>query len=386
MALGDPARDLAGALHEVSNALTVVLGWIERARAASHTPAEVEHALDVAASRGAQARSIVRRAIGAEAHAEPDAAVAAVVGDALVGLEPELRRAGLAASRRVAPAIERRAVAHASSVLQILTNLLLNATAMAPRGSTVEIEASLAPSPTGEADDQVVFSVTDAGPGIPAERRDTLFEAGVSTRPGGAGVGLRHAAALARALGGTLSLAEGTVGARFELVWPLPARLGTERAERAEPLSSEARPSPSPTGPQTPIARRRVRPLLGTRILLVEDDDAVIDLLDTALTARGADVVSIRHRRDLPGALATGPFDAALFDISPIQDDVRGAVASAREASLGMRVVLISGSAAHMPSLPEAWISAWVRKPFEISEIIEAIEEPHGDPPPSSPR
>jgi DNA-binding NtrC family response regulator len=122
-------------------------------------------------------------------------------------------------------------------------------------------------------------------------------------------------------------------------------------------------------------------PLLGTRILLVEDDDAVIDLLDTALTARGADVVSIRHRRDLRVALSTGPFDAALFDISPIQDDIRGAVASARDASAGMRVVLISGSAVQVPSLPEAWISAWVRKPFEISEIIQAIEEPMADEP-----
>jgi CheY-like chemotaxis protein len=358
-ALADPSRDLAGALHEVSNALTVVLGWIDRARAVSHAPAEVERALEVAASRGAQARSIVRRAIGAEAPAESPAAVGAVVADALTGLEPELRRAGLQAVARVTPEVERLAIAHATSVLQILTNLLLNAAAMAPRGSLVRVEAAAA-------DGQVVFSVTDAGPGVAPERRGALFEAGVTTRAGGAGIGLRHAAALARSQGGALSLADSAAGARFELLWPvLDGAL----------LDLEPR-SPPPTQPQTPVARRLSLPLLGTRILLVEDDDAVIDLLDTALTARGADVVSIRHRRDLPGALSTGPFDAGLFDISPIQDDVRGAVASARDASAGMRVVLISGSAVQVPGLPEAWISAWVRKPFEISEIIQAIEEP----------
>jgi DNA-binding NtrC family response regulator len=126
----------------------------------------------------------------------------------------------------------------------------------------------------------------------------------------------------------------------------------------------------------TPSAAYRTMPLAGARILLVEDDDAVVDLLDTALTARGADVVSVRHRRDLPRAVATGRFDAALFDISPIQDDVRGAVAlvrNARTAGDDLRVVLISGSAAHMPEMPDTWVSAWVRKPFEVAEILHAI-------------
>jgi CheY-like chemotaxis protein len=208
------------------------------------------------------------------------------------------------------------------------------------------------------------------GPGGPPERRATLFSAGFSTRAGGAGVGLRHAAALARANGGSLTLAESSRddrGARFELMWPL-------RSSPSTPL-----PPPPESGRQlleTPSQIMRAMPLAGTRILLVEDDDAVVDLLDTALTARGADVVSIRHRKDLAAALASGPFDAALFDISPIEEDVVGAVALARGSQTGgapLRVVLISGSAAQMPDMPLEWVSAWVRKPFEVSEILQAI-------------
>jgi CheY-like chemotaxis protein len=364
---GDPAHDLAGALHEVSNALTVVLGWIERARDASGTQANVERALDVAADRASLARGIVRRAIGAEALTEPPAAVAAVVADAIIGLDPELQRAGIHASEHVMLAVRDRAIAHAPTVLQILTNLLLNAIAMSPSGSTVRVEAAplaagapfsrAAPGLPAAARDGVVFSVSDEGPGVPVERRATLFEAGLTTRAGGAGIGLRHAAALARSLGGVLALGEADVGARFELTWPLTPTVTLP-----------------PPQPAAPISARRPMPLAGTRILLVEDDDAVVDLLDTALTARGADVVSIRHQRELAAALATGPFDAALFDISPIQDDVRGALASARGASEALRVVLISGSAAEIPALPDAWVSAWVRKPFEVAEILLAIE------------
>jgi len=381
---GDPAHDLAGALHEVSNALTVVLGWIERARDGRSGTADIERALEVAADRASLARSIVRRAIGAEALAEPAAAVSIVVGDAIVGMEPELARADIRAEARVAAAVVDRAVDHAPTVLQILTNLLLNAVAMSPSGSTVQIEA--VPAASGTA---VIFAVSDEGPGVPPERRPTLFDAGLTTRAGGAGIGLRHAAALARSLGGALALGESPAGARFELTWPLlpsssqpitvdgaffsmserghgPAGLAMEGAETSY-ISTPTTFSPPPPPSSLPLA--------GTRILLVEDDDAVVDLLDVALTARGADVVSIRHHRELQGALATGPFDAALFDISPIKDDVRGAVAVAREASEALRVVLISGSTAELPALPDEWVAAWVRKPFEVGEIVAALTQ-----------
>jgi CheY-like chemotaxis protein len=358
---GDPTRDLGAALHEVSNALTVVLGWIERARGALDEPGEVERALDIASSRAAQARGIVRRAIGAETGPEPQALVAFLVEDALTGIEPEVKRAGLTASGHTAPDVAERMIANAPTVLQILTNLLLNATAMAPRGSVVRVEAQAA------AAGRVLLSVVDEGPGIAPERRGTLFESGLSTRAGGAGIGLRHAAKLARTLGGQLSLAESATGARFDLLWPEAA---------LEPAENEALPvhvSIVPPAAPVSVRVRRALPLEGQRVLLVEDDDAVVDLLDTALTARGADVVSIRRQSELAAALATGPFDAALFDISPIQDDVCGALASTRLSSESVRVVLISGSAQQMPALPDDWVSAWVRKPFEVSEILQAI-------------
>jgi CheY-like chemotaxis protein len=358
----DPARDLAGALHEVSNALTVVLGWIERARETTASPADLARALDIAASRAAEARGIVRVAIGAEARAEHHEVIADLAIDALTGLEPELRRRSIEARWHVDAALAGRAVSHAPSVRQILTNLLLNASAMSPHGSIVRLDAS--PSRAG---DRVIFSVIDAGPGVPPERRDELFSSGITTREGGAGIGLRHASALAEALGGALSLADltdGERGARFELSWPIVSDDG--RAFDEPVIVSERRPP------------MRSLPLDGLRVLLVEDDTAVVDLLDTALSARGADVVSVRHRRDLDRALASGRFDAVLFDISPIQDDVRGAVSRVRDASEGLRVIMISGSAAAPPALPEGWINAWVRKPFEVGEIVQTIAPPRG--------
>jgi DNA-binding NtrC family response regulator len=142
----------------------------------------------------------------------------------------------------------------------------------------------------------------------------------------------------------------------------------TERGE-ATRLSAAAPLLRDGSGP----ASSQKASLYGARVLLVEDDEAVIDLLDTALTARGADVVSIRSGRELGPALAAGPFDVALFDISPIREDIEGALSCVRKANSALRVVVISGSAVQMPSLPAEWVAAWVRKPFEVGELIQAL-------------
>jgi CheY-like chemotaxis protein len=348
-----PPRDLAGALHEVSNALTVVLGWIERARQGAHSPVDVEAALDVAVSRASQARDIVRRAIGAEVQEDGPVSGAQVVVDAMLGLEPEMRRAGLQVITEVDADAESALLADCSLVLQILTNLLLNAIDVSPRGALVRLDARVRAHGGGR---YLVFGVEDQGPGVPTERRPTLFDASVTTRKGGAGIGLRYSASVARASGGELALVDTATGARFELRWPaLPPTVHSSRRP----------PAPAPS--------RRRRSLEGTRILILEDDGAVVDLLDTALTARGADVVSISESAELEAALEKGPFDAALFDISPIQKDIEGALGAVRRKSADVRVVVISGSAENMPALPASWVSAWVRKPFEIGEIIDAL-------------
>lgn len=376
---------LAEALHEVSNALTVVMGWIERARAESSSPAGVERALDVAFGRATQARIIVRRAIGAEVPEEPSRSADVVLSDAVLGIDPEARRAGVEIEVIAVPGVEELMLEDAPYVVQILTNLLLNAISLSPSGTTVSVDVR--PFSRGHG---VVFGVSDEGPGVPRHRRSSLFTSGVSTRRGGAGIGLRHAAGLARISGGELSLAETLSGARFELRWPATPRGAStrpapdsersiaERAPHLEGVLAELKLPPrrvvtSPVVPKAAPSTRSHTLLLGARILVLEDDEAVIDLLDTALTARGAEVISVRSRADLAAALAASRFDAALLDISPIQDDVAGALASVRQAGRGIRVVLISGSAVHLPDVPTGWVTAWVRKPFEVGEILAAL-------------
>lgn len=66
-----------------------------------------------------------------------------------------------------------------------------------------------------------VIEISDTGPGIPERARAHLFEAFQgSTRPGGTGLGLAIASELVRTHGGTIALAEGTLGATFRIAIP----------------------------------------------------------------------------------------------------------------------------------------------------------------------
>jgi signal transduction histidine kinase len=103
-------------------------------------------------------------------------------------------------------------------VLQILINLIGNAIAYSPAGSTVTIAAEALP------DGRVTVSVADQGPGITPEQAARIFdkfERLGRDKDGGSGLGLYISRRLAEAMEGTLavSAAEGG-GALFRLELP----------------------------------------------------------------------------------------------------------------------------------------------------------------------
>ena len=343
--VGDPHRDVTGALHDVSNALTVLLGWVAEARAPRSSEEQVERALAIVEDRARTARDLARRAIGASPGIDDrEDALDNVVEDIVEALTVESQRAGVAVA--VVGRCPGARIPCAADASQVLTNLLLNALAWAPRGSRITVEARSDPG-------SLVVFVQDEGPGVPAGQAARVFD-GVSGREGGAGVGLKHARALARSAGGEIELLGGGVsrGARFRLRWPrVEARV-----------------------PQAPVSSPRPATLAGTRVLVVEDDGDVATLLESALGARGAQVIVARTADELRKR-ADERHDAALIDLSPIAEDVRGAVDALRRGSPDLALVFISGSAVGLPDELEAQRIRWVRKPFEIAEIVAAITE-----------
>jgi hypothetical protein len=88
--------DLAGALHEVSNALTVVLGWLDAAHA-KLPPGDERDAVEVARTHARLGHRVAREAIGAEVFpgGTSERAAKSLAPCALVGVAPQAERRGV---------------------------------------------------------------------------------------------------------------------------------------------------------------------------------------------------------------------------------------------------------------------------------------------------
>ncbi|HEY5934449.1 MAG TPA: HAMP domain-containing sensor histidine kinase [Kofleriaceae bacterium] len=118
---------------------------------------------------------------------------------------------------------ELRVRANTMALEQIFVNLLVNAIEATARPAKIEITSSpVPPSQTGKwrARDVVLLSVQDDGPGIPAERRESVFEAFITSKPNGTGLGLTLAREAVNSIGGQLTLEDSAVGCRFAVVLP----------------------------------------------------------------------------------------------------------------------------------------------------------------------
>jgi signal transduction histidine kinase len=117
------------------------------------------------------------------------------------------------------------------AVARIVGNLVTNAIKYTPPDTTVTVSLAVAA-------DAVEITVADDGPGIPADKRDAIFEKfqrGAQTGHGGLGLGLYICRALAKAHGGSVSYAPAERGGSI-----FTARLSTPVPESPKTIAVTA--------------------------------------------------------------------------------------------------------------------------------------------------
>lgn len=183
---------------------------------------------------------------------------------------------------------------------QVLTNLISNAAKFSPPGGTVRIRVD-------REDPGVRVTVSDNGPGIPAEFCARIFQkfaqadASDSRAKSGTGLGLSIAKTITEKLGGRIGF--DTVpgkGTSFFIILPmhgrtLDTRSGAElstKVEEPEPERGESLP----------------------RILHIEDDHSLTAIVREAMS-RNASVTSARSVATARHLLQTQRFDAVILDV-----------------------------------------------------------------------
>jgi len=287
-------RFFADVSHELRTPLALVLGPLERVLGRADFPPDDRQAIEVARRN---ARTLLR-------HVNDLLEVARLEAGhvRLERAEVDLGRlVRIACSHFDALSHERRidfrvdapplaAQVDADKIERVVVNLVANALEYTPPEGRIRVAVAAE-------DGRARIEVADSGPGIPAGRRQEVFErfrqleAGAGHRRGGIGLGLAIARDLVELHGGHIAAGEAPEGgALFRVELPLRAPPGQavgpstvpgpEGARLAQAMADAlAAPVARPPGPAPPPAGLPERSL----VLVVEDNPEMNDFLRSAL-------------------------------------------------------------------------------------------------------
>lgn len=235
---------------------------------------------------------------------------------------------------------------------QVLLNLLINAVDAMPRGGelSVAVEAS---------ETQVIYSVSDTGVGIEESALESVFEPFFTTKGDmGSGLGLSSSLGIVKKHGGQMTV-ESKHGAGSQFSISLPRVAATPRG----PLSdSTERPST--------ISSK-------LSILLVEDEEAVRNILHQMLRSLGHNVTVAMNAKDALAAQINTHIDLLISDI--VMPGTRGTdlYKLMADANPGLRAVLISGYNEEMLDdlLQQDSRVNFLPKPFSLRSLDDVIQE-----------
>ena len=226
-----------------------------------------------------------------------------------------------------------------SDILQVVLNLCVNARdALEGRAGSIKVTlkeceaADLAgPFAVGSVEPESRYAaiiIEDSGQGMPAGLLEQAFKPYVSTKGDkGTGLGLSIVASVVTSNGGAVHLwTETGKGTRFTILWPVRNSEQTIPAPLAEWLSGR---------------------LDGCRILVVDDQPEVLDVLTAFLEAAGAEVAPSTEPEDILAAVESDPnaWDLVITDFD--MPGMNGAVLAdaIRQIVPGLPVLLVTALA-----------------------------------------
>ncbi len=351
---------LAGGIaHDFNNFLTVVQGNIVVAKDRLNPADPVQETLDQAASACQRAALLSSQFL---TFAKGGAPVRRVVSVSRLVMDAvQLARTGAAIGIAVNIAEDLRcARVDSGQISQVLHNILLNARQAMPTGGSIEVRAENVVVQDGPAaEDRVRISIRDSGCGIPDEVLPQIFDPYFTTKQGSSGLGLATAHAIVSRHGGRISV-ESKPGTGTIFSVDLPA--SHENPAHYAPLIPEV--------------------ITGTeRLLVMDDEQAVRDLLRTVLGKLGYEVETARDGTEavsfyLAAMEAGNRFDAVLLDLT-VSGGMGGMEAAVRLKQLDPSARLIGSSgysdAPVMSDFAKYGFDAVIPKPWTASEIGEVF-------------
>jgi PAS domain S-box-containing protein len=362
-----------GVAHDFNNLLTVIIGALDLMQRHPKDEARRERMIEAAQGAARRGERLTQQLL---AFSRRQALKPQLINidDLLRDSEPLLRRAvGEAVTLSILPACpDGVANIDASQFEAALMNLVVNARDATPPGGRISVETLRHRLGSGEvedvaAGDYLCVSVHDTGEGMDADTAGRVFEPFFTTKePGrGTGLGLSQVYGFARQSGGAATLDSSPgLGATVRIYLPMSSEaVAAVDAQGAGHAAAAAGPA--------------------RRVLLVEDEAAVGEMVEAMLTDLGHEVLRAEAAEPALVILrAHGRIDLMLTDL--IMPGGKTGVQLAREAVVirpGLPVILSSGYTGE--ALGPAADAPWplLRKPYSADALAAVIETAMGETP-----
>lgn len=298
---------LAGGIaHDFNNILAAILGNAMLAKEAGNDSATLQTCLAEIETAGKRARQLVRQILTfsrRETRTLSAQALQPLVDEALA-----LLRVTLPAGIAIEVSITKEPLfirADPTQVQQVLMNLFTNAWhALGDQHGRIQVRLDAVEHALNDhygnstAQRCARLSVTDNGQGMDAETKTRIFEPFFTTKTGaqGTGLGLAVVHGIVHAHGGKIVVtSKPSEGSTFEVFLPLTeAEAGTASAPQTAPAVHGQ----------------------GERILYIDDDSALVFLVERLLQSQGYDVMGVKSSNDALHIIRNDPyaFDLVVTD------------------------------------------------------------------------
>ena len=350
-----------GVAHNVNNTLTGILGRAQLLLRSTDSK-KIVQGLELIIKSAEDGAQIIRR-IQDFARKRPSRefepiSIAELLKDAGEMSKPRCEARVDAAPVRLVLSTDSKAFVKGDAVelREVLVNMIYNAVDAMPAGGEIRLG-------TEETRDRVIITIADTGMGMGPEVKSRLFDPFFSTKGKlGTGMGLAVSFGIVRRHDGSIEVdSEPDRGTTFKISLPKVARMQIRDAETSSPDSK------SSTGEKK------------IRVLVVDDETPVRDVLIEALEAEGCEVLAAKSGE---AALELydkyqGQFDAVFTDIGMPEMSGWELVTAIRERSKTVLLAIVSGWADAISHQTRSAVNAnWVvAKPFDLDRIVAIAQE-----------
>lgn len=359
-------RLAGGIAHDFNNILASILGYGELARDKAPDGSPSARHLDAILKAGDRGRAMVAQILMFSRKNVTEASVVDL--RALVDEVVELVRGSTRCviHLNIDPAdITAPVLGNATELHQLLMNVVTNGVQSMPEGAPLFVglenvvmaeEVSIAQGVIGPGE-FVRVDITDSGSGIDDATRERMFEPFFTTKPTGKGTGLGLSLALAIAKahqGGIDVLSRVAEGSTFRVYLPI-----TRDRRKSVPV-------------QTTIRRGR-----GERVMLVDDEPALLDLGSEILTELGYEPVAYNRSAEALSVFENEPMRWDLVLTDEVMPQLTGTELAGRihrtRPDLPVIIITAHGGPGFELRAHEAGVTRVMRKPYQRRELAEAL-------------